>query len=1018
MTKSIRLVGTTPAVQAVLNSGGTYDLSFTDSASNYAASFPAKSGTVAFTEDLVDHPLSAGVITLPTYTDLGTGSVIIGNGGRYSLCSTATAEGVPHAYGVNGNTFALTDKTTNYIVVNYNSGTPQMQCITDVNEITEIQVIPVFTLYRHGTEIHYLDWDKLGNALSNKLHQSIVKTSRFRRQSGLALSEVATRDVVVGDGILWAGANKITLGAYTSTTDDLRLYVHVASVWTESTITAYDNTQYDDGTGLQTLSNNKYAVNFVYRCVDPSRKFVFITLGKGDYNLTEAQASQPQAPPAEIAATSILVGRIIVKKGDSTATQIDSAFVTPFTLGTMTHHEDLSDLLGGAAGEHYHLTSAQHTNLTGGSPTFTHINLTSATVGIGAFTGLSTTTLTLNGSSLQGLLDAKLDDSQAGTFGLDLLDSVTALDAQTSLGLAPSSSPTFTHLNLTSATIGVGSFTSLTTTNITISSTTAGRVLLAGTGGKVVDSANITATTAGLINVGDLQTTNSVDPMVVVSRTVNDSGSGNAHCFSDSSTINRTGTIAYNSFDSRYTVTGSNNYDHFANFQSAGTYGSSGTCTYLYGLYTTAIVNTGTVTNSYGVYVEDPSGTGTVVNNYGIRINTLTKGTTSNYAIYTFGATPSFFNGTVTVNRLDVGTAASPANLSINATAGLLVESKAGSTYDFAVMKPGRGAYVLRVPTGTARVEIPDTTDASALGTASIVTLGGASIAKTAMIGNHLVLPKTSGYGIKVDTTTPTWAWRDLTSDLHARGTGANDPAWAQVGASSQYAYSFSATVMQQVWAVYHVDHDSVPGADYYIHTHWLDGAAVPNTGDVVWGFELTYAKGYNQEAFNSSPIIIPVTTTVPATRYQHMISEVQCTATNGLINPAVVNVTINATSTTLTAASALFTAADIGRTITVVGAGAAGANLNTTIAGFTSTTQVTLTDAASTTVTAQNNYRHRVLDVARIETDGVFMARVYRDAANAADTCTDALHCLFADMHYQSTGLGTKQRNGPAFWT
>jgi len=53
----------------------------------------------------------------------------------------------------------------------------------------------------------------------------------------------------------------------------------------------------------------------------------------------------------------------------------------------------------------------------------------------------------------------------------------------------------------------------------------------------------------------------------------------------------------------------------------------------------------------------------------------------------------------------------------------------------------------------------------------------------------------------------------------------------------------------------------------------------------------------------------------------------------------------------TLTSASAGFTSADVGKQITVNGAGASAANLNTTISGFTNTTTVTLATNAGTTV-------------------------------------------------------------------
>ena len=101
------------------------------------------------------------------------------------------------------------------------------------------------------------------------------------------------------------------IAAFDSTntgTDFLRLYSHVAGVYTKTTITAYNNTQYDDGTTLQTLGAGKYAVNWVFRDVNDNQKEALIVLGSGNYTLVQAQASQvPATLPAEISATTILV---------------------------------------------------------------------------------------------------------------------------------------------------------------------------------------------------------------------------------------------------------------------------------------------------------------------------------------------------------------------------------------------------------------------------------------------------------------------------------------------------------------------------------------------------------------------------------------------------------------------------------------------------------------------------------------------------------------------------------------
>jgi len=83
----------------------------------------------------------------------------------------------------------------------------------------------------------------------------------------------------------------------------------------------------------------------------------------------------------------------------------------------------------------------------------------------------------------------------------------------------------------------------------------------------------------------------------------------------------------------------------------------------------------------------------------------------------------------------------------------------------------------------------------------------------------------------------------------------------------------------------------------------------------------------------------------------------------------------ITALSTTLQClTSAPFSAGDVGLLIVVVGAGAGGADLETTIASYTSPTEVELTDAASTTVSGAE------VDWGSIIT----LDRLYRETTNA----------------------------------
>ena len=118
--------------------------------------------------------------------------------------------------------------------------------------------------------------------------------------------------------------------------------------------------------------------------------------------------------------------------------------------------------------------------------------------------------------------------------------------------------------------------------------------------------------------------------------------------------------------------------------------------------------------------------------------------------------------------------------------------------------------------------------------------------------------------------------WQDLIGDITVKGVaGANTPSWAEItGRTGMYAYQFSPTTMNEVWITYHVTHDYSPGTAIYLHAHWLNAAATPNTGTVRWGFQYSAAKGHQQQAFPATSTVY-VTQNCSATRYLHHIAEV-----------------------------------------------------------------------------------------------------------------------------------------------
>jgi hypothetical protein len=159
--------------------------------------------------------LGTGALAEMEYTNNGDGTITVQDN-TFMLYDNANGTGYPKPYLIPGGTFSFTDNIYNYVVADYNSGTPIMYVITDVTLINETTIVPVFSVLRRGTILCLTNWNTLGNAKIDKLHQSIVKTQRYRRQSGLAISVPSTgtpRRVSITGGIVWIGAVPVDLNA-------------------------------------------------------------------------------------------------------------------------------------------------------------------------------------------------------------------------------------------------------------------------------------------------------------------------------------------------------------------------------------------------------------------------------------------------------------------------------------------------------------------------------------------------------------------------------------------------------------------------------------------------------------------------------------------------------------------------------------------------------------------------------------------------------------------------------------
>jgi hypothetical protein len=342
------------------------DLSVDASSFTRALSGTDSTAQLAF-ERLDQHRHNLGAIKADLVSNNGDGSVDVASGVIY-LCTGLDFEGTLTPFTLPALTGAtLTDQSVNYLIADYNDGTPQYVITTNSLLINGSTKVAVANMFREGDELHVIQTD-FAKATATRVVNRLLTEKRFVRTSGLILSEAGTRNIAVNLGNVFYGIVATTCPAVNSAADQLTVYTHLSGAWTSTSATQYDNLNYDDGTDVMELSAGNYGVNWVYRFVE-THKHIAIILGNESYNITDAKNSQPPAAPLVLQRQSILIGRIIVKKGEGAATQIDSAFASSYETTPVQDHNSVGGLQGGdGADSYYHLSLGNYNSTVSGIP--------------------------------------------------------------------------------------------------------------------------------------------------------------------------------------------------------------------------------------------------------------------------------------------------------------------------------------------------------------------------------------------------------------------------------------------------------------------------------------------------------------------------------------------------------------------------------------------------------------------------------------------------------------------------
>jgi len=143
----------------------------------------------------------------------------------------------------------------------------------------------------------------------------------------------------------------------------------------------------------------------------------------------------------------------------------------------------------------------------------------------------------------------------------------------------------------------------------------------------------------------------------------------------------------------------------------------------------------------------------------------------------------------------------------------------------------------------------------------------------------EVVIPKSQGYGVKVDIDDPDYPWQDLLGEVRPKTSGNGTPTLTAFRGGQVQAFSFAANDFCDF--IFHIPHDHVPCSPLHLHTHWAhNGTAI--SGQLVMDYYITYAKGHYQDIFAPELTLTQTVTTSSIgshPRWQHFIEETQLTA-------------------------------------------------------------------------------------------------------------------------------------------
>lgn len=325
----------------------------------FATSLPVSTATANALDLKAEN--SSGAIEGFAITNNGDGTVNIATGTAY-LRTTNSPYSPLIKYVIPAVTnLALTDNANNFVLVDYNGGSPALTVTIAPGTINTTTNSIAYLISRVGTTLDYINLVGQNIDANGKLRRRFLNSESLRRASGVVLT-ASNRNLLLTAGLFYSGLIEATTPAFNTSTGSTFTQAYLnGSTWVRTTgNTQINNTQYSLAGVLTTMPSNDYRVDYVYTLADNPSK-LYVLLGTTTYNnITNARlAPVPVDLPTELQYLGARVGRVIIQK-DATTTETTSEFATIYQAGTAQLHNDLGGL---NLGDFQHLTVAEKANL-------------------------------------------------------------------------------------------------------------------------------------------------------------------------------------------------------------------------------------------------------------------------------------------------------------------------------------------------------------------------------------------------------------------------------------------------------------------------------------------------------------------------------------------------------------------------------------------------------------------------------------------------------------------------------